>query len=169
MLAIIVRTGDASPGNVFYRPASQSVTWIDWQLCCRGPPGFDLAQMMPLGLKIGLQPSDVTEATAMNERIVRAHWDAFVAASADPETAAALYTCEECWMDYRLGCILWAILYTCPVVMTLPLLIQQEDEEGMAAWRTVFSRMMQCWVALDIVPLAEELLQQVAQREAGAS
>ena len=60
-------------------------------------------------------------------------------------------------------------LYTCPVVMTLPLLIQNKDEEGMAAWRTVFSRMMQCWVALDIVPLAEELLRQVAQREAGAS
>lgn len=29
--------GDASPGNVFYRAAANSVTWIDWQLCCKAP------------------------------------------------------------------------------------------------------------------------------------
>lgn len=65
-----------------------------------------MAQMMPLGLKTPLEEAvdqgSVQAATEMNQRIVRAHYDAFVAAK---PSLKELYSCDECWEDYRLGCI----------------------------------------------------------------
>ena len=65
-----------------------------------------MAQMMPLGLKTPLEETvdqgSVQAATEMNQRIVRAHYEVFVAAK---PSLKELYSYDECWEDYRLGCI----------------------------------------------------------------
>ena len=58
--------------------------------------------------------------------------------------------------------ILWAIAYTCPAAMSLPKLAGDAasgDTAELEAWRLMFARMQHCWVALDLIAFAEELLE----------
>ena len=123
--------GDAHPGNVFFQAESKQFTWIDFQCLHKGPPGWELSQ----GLPLALQDADLP----MFKRVVKTYYDAFVAAA--PDGTATLYTEEECWEDFMLGCLLWSFAYTKINMQSLPpLLSLPEDSPILGAWRVIYPR-----------------------------
>ncbi len=94
--------GDGHPGNVFYNKKDRNLTFIDFQLVGRAPPGVDLVQSMMLVI-----PSD---PSGNHKKYVQAYYDKLV--EAKPEIREE-YSFETCFRDYR-----WAmVVYYAAVVL----------------------------------------------------
>ena len=94
--------GDGHPGNVFYDKSDKSLTFIDFQLVGRAPPGVDLVQSMMLVI-----PSD---PPGSHKTYAQGYYDKLVAER--PEIGEE-YSFEQCFKDYR-----WAmVVYYAAVVL----------------------------------------------------
>jgi hypothetical protein len=89
--------GDTHPGNIFWNPEKKELSWIDFQMVGRAPPGLDLAQSMLLVVDSG-------EGASMHRGMVRAYYAELTRLK--PEIAAE-YSFETCWDDYRMGCLVY--------------------------------------------------------------
>jgi hypothetical protein len=89
--------GDTHPGNIFWNPEKKEISWIDFQMVGRAPPGLDLAQSMLLVVDAG-------EGASIHKGMIRAYYAELTRLK--PEITAE-YSFETCWEDFRMGCLIY--------------------------------------------------------------
>lgn len=108
--------GDSHPGNVFWSKSRKGLTWIDFQLLGRAPPGLDLVQSMMLVL-----PSDPPDNHRKHVEAYHAKLCAYAKENGN-EKMAEEYPLEECWKDYRWASVVYmsgVMVYEADVVMAM--------------------------------------------------
>ena len=109
--------GDGHPGNLFQHKPSKEYTWIDWQLYTAGPPGFEIAQGIGLGLQ---KPSK-----AAAEEVAKGYYAELL--KQGPPGLAEEYTYDMLWEDMLCGMLLWNTTYVYVNCTALPNLKNEED------------------------------------------
>ncbi len=98
--------GELHPGHAHMNVVTNEFTFGGgWRLVSAAPPGSDLS----VGILTALQPC----TRAQMRGIVNTYYAALVAAAAGTDIAS-VYSADDCWEDFLVGCLLWCC--TAPVL-----------------------------------------------------
>jgi Uncharacterized oxidoreductase dhs-27 len=118
--------GDLRADNIFRsldKPADEStITYIDWQLVCAGPPGPEFAQAW--------QHSLPPESRRKDRDFLKQYHDRLI----ELQPAAAVYTYDMLIEDYKMSFVMWWMALITLGVATIPVFDQPEGQRMKALW-----------------------------------
>jgi len=114
--------GDFRLDNIFLDKGAAEVRVIDWQICAKGPPLYDLATFLSASVSIEVR-------RAIERDAVRHYHDTLLAAG------VTNYSFDRCWRDY-----VWAVPFSfCDPILTLST-IDAGNERGDKLVQAIFER-----------------------------
>ncbi|MCH7744067.1 MAG: DUF1679 domain-containing protein [Proteobacteria bacterium] len=121
--------GDLRADNIFRTDPDlgktvdeSTITYIDWQLVCAGPPGPEFAQAWQHSLPPELRRKDRDFLKQYHDTLVQL------------QPAAAAYTYEMLIEDYKMSFVIWWMALITLGAATIPVFDQPEGERMKALW-----------------------------------
>mmetsp|Transcript_19697 Transcript_19697/g.51266 ORF Transcript_19697/g.51266 Transcript_19697/m.51266 type:complete len:465 (+) Transcript_19697:159-1553(+) len=110
--------GDGHPGNLFRNTRTGAIKWLDFQGYAVGPPGFDLAQ----GLSLGVLGASKDKLRGM----VEAYYAKLL--EYGPPSVQDVYPLETCWEDFLIAMVVWYPAYIVVHTLSLPTIKGSPEE-----------------------------------------